>query len=269
MDNYNLSVGRLVNTVILSKAAEISLEEAATVVVNDQLGTYITENNLVERFMELRRELAAYMREKRASIGSQIRDKVREKARHYVGGVIWNNFVDVLANWYGTSTQTIVDIQAEYNLNPARTVNVVVLSKVANIDLQVSASIVVNGELCTYLRENNLVESFKAARMEVMALLRETASTVKDELADKVAEVLARWSGFDKDQIKDLIIQLRMYKAINIVVLAKVAEISFEEAKDIVLGGNLVSYLRENGLFAQFHEAKIQVMIMIRQALTP
>ncbi|NOZ92571.1 MAG: hypothetical protein GXO59_04805 [Dictyoglomi bacterium] len=264
---YNLGIPQLINTVILAKAGNISLDEAAKIVSEGNLKQYIEQNKLQEKFMETRRELAQYMRGFRDGFKHGV--KHAQKKAPGIKGRVWNDFTSVLANWAGIPTQTIASIQKDYNLNPARTINAVVLAKVGNIDLQVSASIVVNGNLRSYLDQQGLTEAFQTARQEVMQLLREEAQNLKEKAEDKVSEVLAQWSGFDKDKIAKLIEEKNVGYAVTVVVLGKVAGISLDEAKQIVDDGKLMTYIRENNLFVKFRQAKMEVMRLISQALRP
>jgi|GEM_PF-1930545 len=271
MKDYDLNVAGIINAVVLSKAADITLDEAAQIVADRKLRDYIYENGLQEKFMQVRHDFAEYMK----NAAKEYREH-HKKGRGGKGAPgsrarVWADFVDVLANWAGTSTEDIASIQEEYGLNPARTVNAIVLSKVAGIDLTVSASIVASGDLRTYIEENNLQEAFQTARQEVMSLLKETAQELREKAEEKIAEALAKWSGFSKDRIQKLIEDKNVGYAITVVVLAKVGNMSLDEAKKIADGGmrSVFNYLRKKGLFREFMNAKREVMRLIRDIVKP
>ena len=271
MKDYELNVGGIINAVVLSKAADISLDDAAQIVADRKLRDYLDENGLQEKFMQVRHDFAEYMRNAAKEYRERHEHEHRGKGSPAVRARVWSDFVDVLANWAGTSTEDIASIQEEYDLNPARTVNAVVLFKVAGIDLTVSASIVANGNLRTYIEDNNLEEAFRSARQEVMNLLRETAQELREKAEEKIAEALARWSGFSKDDIQKIIDDKNVGYAITVVVLAKVGNISLDEAQKIADGGmrSVFNYLRKKGLFREFMNAKREVMRLIRDIVKP
>ena len=268
METYKLNIPQLINATVLAKAGNISLDTAAKVVSEGKIMEYVEKNQLLEKFMETRRELAQYMRGFKDGYKYCMKHFHHKRASEAMGG-IWSNFTGVLAEWANISTETIISIQNTYNLNPARTINVVVLAKVGGIDLQESASIVINGELGIFLVKNNLVEKFMEARQEVMQLLTEKALQIRETFEEKVAEVLAKWSGFNKDDIAKLIEEQNIGYASTVVVLGKIAGISLDEAKKIVDEGRLMSYLAEKELFMKFSQAKMEVMRLISQALRP
>ena len=271
MKDYDLNVAGIINAVVLSKAGDISLDEAAQIVADRKLREYIDENDLQEKFMQVRHDFAEYMRNAAKEYRERHKKEHRVKGSPAVRAKVWSDFTNVLANWAGTSTQDIVSIQEKYGLNPARTVNAVVLAKVAGIDLTVSASIVANGELRTYIEENNLQEAFQTARQEVMSLLRETAQELREKAEEKIAEALAGWSGFAKDDIQKLIDEKNVPYAITVVVLAKVGNMSLDEAQKIADKGirSVFDYLRKNGLLREFLNAKKEVSAIIRDILKP
>ena len=271
MKDYDLNIAGIINAVVLSKAADISLDEAAQIVADRKLREYIDENGLQEKFMQVRHDFAEYMKNAAKEYRERHGKEHKGKCSPAVRAKVWSDFTDVLANWAGTSTEDIASIQEEYGLNPARTVNAVVLSKVAGIDLTVSASIVVNGELRSYIEENNLQEAFQTARQEVMNLLKETAQELREKAEEKIAEALAGWSGFSKDDIQKLIDDKNVGYAITVVVLAKVGNMSLDEAQKIADGGmrSVFDYLRKNGLLRDFLNAKKEVSALIRDILKP
>ncbi len=264
---YNLKVPQVINAVVLAKGVDISLNEAAKIVAEGKLKEYVEQNNLQEKFMGALRGLAQYMK--------GFRDGFRCGANHGhkkipgIKGRVWKDFVNVLAGWSGIPTETIVSVQRDFRLNPARTINAVVFAKVGNIDLQTSASIVAAGNLQSYLEEQGLTEAFQTARQEVMQLLKQEAQNIKEKLEEKIADALARWSGFDKDKILGLIEEKNIGYATTVVILGKVAGISLDEAKQIVDDGKLISYLKEHNLFEKFKKAKIEIMKLLARIRKP
>ncbi len=258
---YKMRFSQLINAVVLAKAGDISLEEAAKIVAEGKLKEYVEQNNLQEKFMGALKSLKQFMRD--------LYKQGKQKKIPGIKGRVWKDFVNVLAGWSGIPTETIVSVQRDFRLNPARTINAVVLAKVGNIDLQTSASIVVSGNLRKYLEENELTETFQTARQEVMQFLKQEAKNIKENLEEKIADVLARWSGFDKDEILGLIEEKNIGYATTVVILGKVADISLDEAKRIVDNGKLMSYLKEHNLFEKFRKAKIEIMKLLARIRKP
>ncbi len=267
-DKYQLSIPALINTVVLMKASGIDIDKAAGIVASGELRSYVEKNGIRDKFMETRRELARY-------IHRYMEKKHEEKEKHGrrkapgVKGRIYSDFIDILSTWSGIGTDTIQSIVEEYSLNPARTINAVVLAKVGNISLSQSASIVVAGELREYLEENGLIDAFKQARQEIVNLLKEKAQEIKETAEEKVIEALSKWSGFDKEDIQKLIEKKNIPYAITVVVLAKVSGISLQDAKNIVDNGKIMEYLRKNNLFMKFKQAKAEIWRIIRDILRP
>ena len=68
-ETYNFNISRLINTVVLSKVMNISLDEAANIVSQGNLRTYIEDNNIIDEFTFTRQSYAAEIRKARGGMG--------------------------------------------------------------------------------------------------------------------------------------------------------------------------------------------------------
>jgi DNA-binding FrmR family transcriptional regulator len=266
MQEKNIGVKGIVLAAVLSKAGNISLDDAASVVAEGNLKTYITDNNLTDKFKESMQDFMKAM--KKAYAEHRNNHKGNGKG-HNIGGKMWNTFVSTLAEWGNVSVGDITSMVNKYNLRPGRAINAVVLHKVANISLDEAASVVADGNLETYLEDKGLTEQFQEARQEIMGILREKAQEIKAADKEKIAEAVSNWSGIDKAVIKKMIEEKGVGYTVNVVVLVKVGNVSLDDAKAIVDDGNLGQYLKDNDLVQQFREAKISLMRTIRDILKP
>jgi len=62
MDSYSFNAAKLTNTVVLSKAANISLDDAASIVAEGNLRDYVEENGLTDAFQAARQEFMSILR---------------------------------------------------------------------------------------------------------------------------------------------------------------------------------------------------------------
>jgi len=258
MKTNKLNPAQMINTAILSKAGNISLDESAKIVAKGELRTYIEKNNLQDKFIKAKREFAQMIK------GIKSKGNSKHHRKKFTEGRLFNNFLNVLARWSGIPTETISSVQEQYSLNPARTINAVVLTKISNIELTESASIVVNGELKEYLTKNNLVECFQEARQEIIQLLKDESKKIKEEMKNKIVKVLSEWSGVDKNSIITSIDNNGVENTINAVILVKIANISFDESIRIVNNHQLMRYLKNNNLLRQYKQAKLELIQLLK-----
>ena len=85
----------------------------------------------------------------------------------------FTDIVDILADLSGYDASSLTVVTQDYNFNPARLINTVILSKVMNIPLDEAASIVSQGNLHTYIEDNDIIEEFTSTRQSYTLEIRE------------------------------------------------------------------------------------------------
>jgi len=172
VEQYELNVAETINTVVLAKVAGISLDEAAQIVASGELSVYLSENGLTQAFAQARKDFGMnYMHQ--WMHGAKEGKKGAAGVVHGRGmaAIGEDTIISVLAQWSGFSTDDVEAIQDQFGFVDAKLINTVVLAKVAGISLDEAAQIVADGGLAEYLYDNDLVDAFRTARAEVMALL--------------------------------------------------------------------------------------------------
>jgi len=86
--------------------------------------------------------------------------------------------INILADLSGYNAVSIAAIWEDYNFNTARLINTVALSKVMNITLDEAANIVSQGNLCTYIEYNNIIEEFRLIRNKYASEIREAIAGI-------------------------------------------------------------------------------------------
>jgi len=160
------SVGKLINAVILKKAADITLDEAANIIKQEQLREYLQENQLQAKFIATKKKLAHYMRAayQRYKEHKPIRNKSQMRNR------IFNQFINKLSSWSGHSKEEIMQYASD--MKPVRILNMVVLAKAANISIEKAHQIIIDGNLRQYLSEHDLTRQFIQLRQDAIKMLR-------------------------------------------------------------------------------------------------
>lgn len=85
----------------------------------------------------------------------------------------FSDIINILADLSGYDAASLTAITQDYNFNIARLINTVVLSKVMNISLDEAANIVSQGDLRTYIEDNNITDQFTSTRQSYALEIRE------------------------------------------------------------------------------------------------
>lgn len=86
---------------------------------------------------------------------------------------------DILVNLTGYDASSLTAIMEDYNVNIARPINTVVLSKVMNRSPDEAASIVSQGDLRTYIEDNNIINNFTSIRQSYALEISKARGGVK------------------------------------------------------------------------------------------